>query len=138
MRTTRMVLVTPLDHPLANRGAIDPRVIARHQLVAPVSGRGARHLHDTLLHLHGVPPRVLVEVDGWSAIVKHVAMGAGIAFVPDMFVGVSEPVATVAMKARDVRRTYGIAVRSDGLMSQATRRFVEMLASEAPDAGDAQ
>ena len=65
-------------------------------------------------------------------------MGAGIAFVPDVFVGASEPVATVAVKARAVPRTYGIAVRSDGLMTQATRRFVDMLASEAPEAGDAR
>ena len=138
MRTTRMVLVTPLDHPLANRGAVAPAALARHRLVAPKSGRGARRLHDMLLHLHGVAPRVLVEVDGWGAIVNHVAGGAGIAFVPDMCVSACEPVATVAVKAPAVRRTYGTAVRSGGLMSQAARRFVEMLASEAPGAGDAQ
>ena len=138
MCTTRMVLVTPLDHPLAKQRAVAPPALARHRLVAPVSNRGARRLHDALLHLHGVTPRVLVEVDGWGAIVNHVAGGAGIAFVPEMCVSAWEPVATVAVKAPAVRRTYGIGVRSGGLMSQAARRFVEMLASEAPGAGDAQ
>ena len=138
MHTSRMVLVTPLDHPLANQGAVAPAALARHRLVAPVSGRDARRMHDALLHLHGVAPRVLVEVDGWGAIVNHVAAGAGIAFVPDMCVTPWEPVATVAVKTRAVPRTYGIAVRRDGLMSQTTRRFVEMLASEAPGAGGAR
>ena len=138
IRTTRMVLVTPLRHPLANRGPVAPAALARHGLVAPVSGRDARRLQDTMLHLHGVAPRVLVEVDGWGAIVNHVAAGAGIAFVPDMCVNAWDPVATVAVKARAVPRIYGIAVRSDGLMTQAVRRFVEMLASEAPGAGDAR
>ena len=138
IRTTRMVLVTPLDHPLTNRGAVAPAALARYRLVAPVSGRDARRVHDSLLHLHGIVPRVLVEVDGWGAIVNHVAEGAGIAFVPDMCVSAWEPVATVAVNAPAVRRTYGTAVRSGGLMSQTARRFVEMLASEAPGAGDAQ
>ena len=61
-----------------------------------------------------------------------------IAFVPDMCVSASESVAAVAVKAPAVRRTYGMAVRGDGLLSQATRRFVKMLASEAPGAGDAR
>ena len=123
VRTTRMVLVTPLDHPLAGQGPVAPAALARHRLIAPVSDRGARRMQDALLHLHGITPRVLVEVDGWGAILNYVAAGAGIAFVPDMCVTASEPVATVAVKARAVQRTYGIAVRSGGLMSQVTRRL---------------
>ena len=138
IRATRMVLVAPLGHALAGQGAVAPEALARHCLIAPVSDRDARRLHDALLHLHGVTPRVLVEVDGWGAILNYVAAGAGIAFVPDMCVTASEPVATVAVRARVVWRTYGVAVRSDGSMSQATRRFVEMLASEAPGAGGAR
>ena len=136
IRTTRMVLVTPLHHPLANRGAVAPAALARHAFVAPVSGRDTRRLHDAILQLHGVAPRVLVEVDGWGAIVNHVAAGAGIAFVPDICVYAWEPVATVVVKARAVLRTYGIGVRSDGPMTQAVGRFVTMLASETPGADD--
>ena len=41
--------------PFCERGAI---------MGAMVSDRDARRLHDALLHLHEVTPRVLVEADG--------------------------------------------------------------------------
>ena len=130
-----MVLATPPGHPLADRGPLAPEALAGHALVAPGPDQATRAIQDTLFHVHGVTPRVLVEVNGWEAIVNHVAAGAGIAFVPDLCVAGSERVRVVAVKIPPMRRTYAVAVQRDAPVSPATRRFVEMLASTPqPDA----
>ena len=136
-RTSTIVLAMPEAHPLAGRDSLALDELAGLPLVAPVSGQATRHYQDTLFHLHGVASRVLVEVDGWGAILNLVAAGVGAAFVPDICITGSERVRVVPVDVHPVRRTYGIAVRRDAMMSQAMRRFVEMLAQDAPGAGEA-
>ena len=131
-----MVLATPPGHPLADRGPLTPEALARHALVAPGADQAARTLHDTLFHLYGVVPRVLVEANGWQAIVNHVAAGAGIAFVPDVCVAADERVRVVEVKIPPVRRIYAVAVRSEAPVSAATLRFVETLASDLRPGAD--
>ena len=134
LRTTTMVLATPLDHPLAGRGPVEPAVLNRLAFIAPTRAQHARRLQDTLMHVHGVTPRVLVEVDGWGAILNHVAAGVGVAFVPDVCVAGTGGVATVAVNARPVPRVYGIAVRRERLISLAARRFLEAALADPPGA----
>ena len=138
LRTSTMVLATPPDHPLAERAhPVEPAELNRLPFIAPTPARHARRLQDTLLHLHGVTPRVLVEVDGWGAILNHVAAGVGVAFVPDVCVTGTERVATVAARARPVRRVYGVAVRRERLMPLAARHFLEAARADPPG-GEAQ
>ena len=135
LRTSTMVLVTPPDHPLAGRGPVEPKALNRLEFIAPTPAQHARGLQDTLLRVHGVTPRVRIEVDGWGAILNHVASGSGVAFVPDIAVAASERVATVAVNARPVQRIYGIAVRHERLMSLAARRFLESAFAEPSGGG---
>ena len=135
LRSSTMVLATPLDHPLVGRGPVEPEALNRLQFIAPTPARHARRLQDTLLRVHGVTPRVLVEVDGWGAILNHVAAGVGVAFVPDICVVASEPVASIEIRARPVRRIYGVAVRRERLMSLAARRFLDCALAEPAGAG---
>lgn len=137
--TSSMVLVVPMTYPLARHGPLPlaPRELAHLPLIAPVSGQAVRWLHDTLFHLHGIEPRVLVEVNGWGAILNHVAAGVGAAFVPDFCVTESESVRIVPVDVPPVRRIYGMLVRRDGLVSQTMNRFVEMLVQDTRGAGEA-
>ena len=136
LRTSTMVLATPPDHPLAGRGPIEPEVLNRLEFIAPTPAQQARGLQDMLLRVHGVTPRVRVEVDGWGAILNHVAAGIGVAFVPDVAVTASERVATVAVNAHAVQRIYGVAVHRERLMSLAARRFLESAFAEPSGGGD--
>ena len=132
--TSVMVLATPPDHPLVARGPVEPEALNRLSFIAPTPAQHARRLLDTLMQVHGVTARVLVEVDGWGAILNHVAAGAGVAFVPDVSVAASERVATVAVNVLPVHRVYGIAVRRERMMSLAARRFLEAAFAEPPGA----
>ena len=130
LRTSTMVLATPADHPLVGRGPVEPAALNHLVFIAPTPAQRARRLQDALLQVHGVTPRVLVEVDGWGTILNHVAAGVGVAFVPDVCVAGTEGVTTVAVNARPVPRVYGIAVRRERLMSLAARHFLEAALAE--------
>ena len=132
------VVATPEGHPLARCERVAIEALARYPMVAPQAGRHVRHIQDTVLRLHGVHPRIVLEVEGWGSMLNHVAAGVGIALVPDLCVGPYEPVRTVRLEHPYAMRTYGVAVRRDRLAALAARRFVEVAVSGAQDADDAR
>ena len=132
------VVATPEGHPLARCEHVAIEALARYPMLAPHAGSHVRHIQDTVLRLHGVRPRIVLEVEGWGSMLNYVAAGVGIALVPDMCVGPYEPVRTVRLDHPYVMRVYGVAVRRDRLAALAAHRFVEVALSGAPDAGDAR
>ena len=135
---TDAVVVTPEDHPLAGCDRVAIEELGRHRLVALLVGNHLRESFDVVLRLHGVRPRIALEVEDWGSTLRHVAAGAGIAVVPDLCVGPYERVRTVRLEHSYRLRTYGVAVRRDRLAALAARRFVEAAAPGAQDAGDAR
>lgn len=136
-RHSQFVLATPEDHPLADRRFVTLESVARYPLVAPVSGHYARHVLDMALRLRGVTPRVALEVEGWGAILNHVAAGVGMAFVPDVAVAESERVRKIPLQPRTAYRVYGAATRRDDLMAPALRWLLQSLPPAPPDVVDA-
>ena len=136
-RRSQFVLVTPEDHPLADRHSVTPESLAHYPLVVPVSGHYARQTMDMLLRLRGIVPRVVLEVEGWGATLNHVAAGVGIAFVPDVAVAESERVRKISLRPRTFNRVYGAATRRGETMMSAARWLVESLAPASPDVVDA-
>ena len=129
------VLVTPKGHPLGRCKRVDIETLGGQRLIAQPAGRHVRRIQDLVFALHGVRPRVVLEVEEWGSTLNHVAAGVGVAIVPDVCVSAEEPVCAVAIEHRFRLRTYGVAMRSDSLVSLAARRFVEC-AVEDPQAPD--
>ena len=127
------VLVTPEDHPLADQTSVTLESVIRYPLVAPLPGSYTRQIHDMALRLRGVNPRVVLEVEGWGAVMNNVAAGVGVAFVPDVCVTEFEPVRQVRLTPRPVHRVYGAAVRRDRLITNAADRFVRLLIDDAKE-----
>ena len=125
------VVVTPKDHPLAGRESVTIEELAPWPMVAPLAGRHVRHLFDVVLGLHGAHPPVALEAPDWGSMLNHVAAGVGIAVVPSVCVAPHEPVAKVALAHRFIHRTYGLALRREGPVPLAVRRFVDEAVSEA-------
>ena len=136
-RSSEFVLATPEDHPLAEFDSVTLRSLLRYPLIAPVSGHHARQVMDVLLSLRGGKPHIALEVEGWGAMLNHVAAGVGIAFVPDVAIVESERVRKISLRPRTVQRVYGVATRRDGLMPLAASWLVENLESTSPDLVDA-
>ena len=129
-RRSEVVLVTPEDHPLADHPSVTVESALRYPLVAPLPGNYTRRVHDVVLRMRGMTPRVVLEVEGWGALMNHVAAGVGIAFVPDVCVTEYEPVRQIKLTPRTAHRVYGAAVRRDRLITNAAGRFVRLLVGD--------
>ena len=124
------VVITPQDHPLASRKRVSFKDIARHPMVVPAAGHYVRQVLEVVFSLHGVRPIVAVEVTGWDAIINYVAVGSGVAIVPDLSVDPREPVRKVAIAHAYQLRKYGVAVRRDQPIGLAAKRFVEFVKAD--------
>lgn len=134
---TDAVIVTPKGHPLAGHDRVTAGELSRWPMVAPPAGRSVRQFLEVGLALSGARPRVALEVEDWGSMLNHVAAGVGIALVPEVCVAAHEPVCVVRLAHRFRLRTYGLALRRDGLASLAAHRFVEMAVAERAGGGDA-
>ena len=137
IRSSEFVLATPEDHPLADCDSVTLQSAAQYPFIAPVSGHHARQSMDLLLRLRGATPHVTLEVEGWGAMLNHVAAGVGIAFVPDVAIAKSERVRKISVRPRTVTRVYGMATLRDGLLPSAASWLVQNLESTPPDVVDA-
>ena len=131
---SEVVLVTPVDHPLAGRDSVGFDEIATCPMVDHAPGTYARQVNELLLRLHGAAPDVVFEVNGWNVITNYVASGLGIALVPDVCLTERERVSRVPLGARIPPRRYGAATRRDGLLPLAAARFLDVIAPDRRDA----
>ena len=130
------LVITPEDHPLGKHKRIAIEALAHHPMIMPSAGSYTRQIQDAVLGMHGVRPPVALEVAGWGTMINHVHHGVGIAVVPDICIADEEPVRKVRLEHRFQRRTYGVAVRRNGLMGLAASRFVELVTSgDGPGSG---
>ncbi|MDE0456537.1 MAG: LysR family transcriptional regulator [Chromatiales bacterium] len=131
--TADAVLVVPEHHPLSEVESVGFDALVPYPMVALVSEDRLRRFQDAVFQLHGVRPHVVLEVDGWGAVLNHVAAGVGIALVPDLCVGAHERVRVVRVRHSFNLRTYGVAVRRDALMGLVTRQLLDMVLPAATD-----
>ena len=120
------VVITPKDHPLGKHKQVAIRALAHHPMIMPSAGSYTRQVQDAVLSLHGVRVPIAIEVDGWGTMINYVYNGVGIAIVPEVCIADHEPVRKVRLEHRFQRRTYGVAVRRNGLMGLAASRFVDL------------
>jgi len=75
------VLIAPVDHPLARRRAIDPKLIANETILVREPGSGTRQLTERFLARAGVKPKIGMEIGSNETIKQAVIAGLGIAFI---------------------------------------------------------
>lgn len=125
--TSRVVLITPLDHPLAGRHAVTIGQTAPYDFVGHASGRFVRRSAEMIWGLHGVVPNVVAEVDGWGVITNYVAAGVGISLVPEMCISEHDLVCKITVSDIALERKYGAVTRRDRLVPASARRFLEIM-----------
>ena len=75
------VIIAPPDHRLAAKRAIAPGEIAGETLLMREQGSGTRLLAEQFLELHGIKPRIGMEIGSNETIKQAVIAGLGIAFI---------------------------------------------------------
>jgi len=75
------VIIAPPDHPLAKRRSIAPQDLAGETILMREAGSGTRSVAERFLAIHGIKPRIGMEIGSNETIKQAVMAGLGIAFI---------------------------------------------------------
>ena len=125
--SSEVVFITPEDHPLAGREAVDLSEVAAFPAVSHSATHYAGELTDILMRQHGQVAHTVLEVDGWNAITEYVEAGVGVCAVPDICLTERSRVWRIPASRYFPSRLYGVLTRRDEFLSLAADWFLQVV-----------
>ena len=125
--TYELVLITPLDHPLAGRESVDLPEVFRYPAVVTHAGTYARRFGEGLAREHDVELNIAVEAHGWGVIKGYVEVGLGISIVPDICVRERDPLSVVPLREYTDPQSFGFFARRGHRLARAAECLVEVV-----------
>lgn len=132
----KTVLITPLDHPLANNESVTLQDISPYGLILPPRHLSTWRMVDLIFNQHDLKYRVNLEAGGWEVIKKYVEQGLGISIVSDVCLNGDEKLVRIPLNDYFPDRGYGIVMRKGKFLSPQAKRFIEMMDPEFFEARD--
>ena len=123
-------LITPLDHPLAEKSAITLQDLACGELIVPPRELTTWRLINLVFQQHSIPYKARLEVGSWEIIKRYVELGFGIAIASNLCLSGSERLAVRPLPEIFPKRTYGVMVRHGKFLSLQAKRFIELMRPE--------
>ncbi|MCB1874461.1 MAG: LysR family transcriptional regulator [Chromatiales bacterium] len=120
-------LITPLDHPLAQKKALTLEDISPYGLILPPRHLSTWSTVDVAFSDLNIPYTVSLEAGGWEVIKKYVEVGLGISIVMDVCLTGEEKLYRYPMDRYLPTRSYGIIMRKGKFLSPQAKRFIDML-----------
>jgi DNA-binding transcriptional LysR family regulator len=107
------VVITPLDHPLANLEKVTLKDIGKYGLILPPRHLSTWHIVKMVFAQHNVNFRVTLEAGGWEVIKRYVGLGQGISIVTDVCITSEDRSAmhVIPVDQYFPKRSYGIVTR---------------------------
>jgi DNA-binding transcriptional LysR family regulator len=121
------VLITSLGHPLAYKEKITLAEISRYPLILPPRNLSTWPMVDNSFKKHGLSYEVAMEVGGWEAIKKYVALGLGISIIIRIGITGEENLEVIPAGEFFPTRTYGVVLRKGRILSPQAKRFLDSL-----------
>jgi len=125
------MLITPLDHPLAEKSrageAITLEDVSRYGLILPPSHLSTWRIVKYVFQQHNLTFTVRLEAGGWEVIKKYVELGMGISIVTDICLTGEEKLTRIPLTQYFPQRGYGLVLRKGRFISPQARRFIEIL-----------
>ena len=121
------VLITPLNHPLAEKKYISIADIGPYGLILPPRHLTTWRMVEFVFQQHNVKYNVSLEAGGWEVIKKYVALGLGISIVTNICLSGKEKLASIPLNKYFPKRNYGIVVRRGKYISPVVCRFFELM-----------
>ena len=123
------MLITPLDHPLANKRDLKLEDLSPYGLILPPKRLTTYRLVDLVFQQNRVPYTVALEVGGWEVIKQYVAMGLGVSIVTAICLTEADRtrLAVRSLARYFPSRSYGVVVRKGKYLSPQARAFVELI-----------
>jgi len=124
-----LVFVVPPKHPLASAPEISIRQLGAESFVAHIVSSPYREKVIQLFKTHKTPLHMDLELPTLQAIKQFVAMGNGVAFVPEISVE-SElargELVRIPVKELQLKRKLRLIYRRDANLSHAARAFLKV------------
>jgi LysR family transcriptional regulator, low CO2-responsive transcriptional regulator len=123
-----LILITPVEHPLAAFKEINVTQIAEYPLLLPKMGR-TRDSIDRMFEERNMKPNVSMELDSSELLKRFVSAGVGIGFCPyttalgDVRLGIA---AIVKLLDVQIRRDMALVFRKDKALSRAALAFIDI------------
>jgi DNA-binding transcriptional LysR family regulator len=125
------MLITPADHPLAQKAAAGDKVtledVSRYGLILPPSHLSTWRIVKYVFQQNNLTFTVTLEAGGWEVIKKYVSLGMGISIVTDICLEGDEALARIPLTDYFPQRSYGLVLRRGRFLSPQARRFIEIM-----------
>jgi DNA-binding transcriptional LysR family regulator len=133
-----LILVVPPQHPLARESKISIRQLGAESFVAHIVSSPYREKVIQAFKQHKTPLHMGVELPTLQAIKRFVAMGNGVAFLPE--ISVEDEIARgelirIPVQELTVHRQLRLIYRRSAVLSHAGRAFLKVAESVANAAG---
>jgi DNA-binding transcriptional LysR family regulator len=130
------VVITCQGHPLARKAELTLAEISRYPLILPPRNLSTWPMIDSTFKKHGLPYQVAMEVGGWEAIKKYVALGLGISIIIRIGITGTEKLEVISAAEFFPGRTYGVVLRKGRILSPQAKRFIGLLLGTAEANGN--
>ncbi|MCP4074720.1 MAG: LysR family transcriptional regulator [Gammaproteobacteria bacterium] len=120
-------LITPLDHPLADKDETTLEDICPHGLILPPRHLATWRFLEWVFNQSGLKFKVSMEAGGWEIIKKYVALGLGVSIVTDVCLTGEEQLARKNLDAFIPKRSYGVVIRRGKFLSPQAQAFIDMI-----------
>ena len=123
------MLITPLDHPLAQKENVLLDDLSPYGLILPPQRLSTYRLVDLVFQQRQVPYHVAIEVGGWEVIKEYVAMGLGISIVTGICITDADRqrLAVRNMRQYFPQRSYGVVMRKGKFLSKEAQAFIDLI-----------
>ena len=125
-----MVLITPLDHPLAGRGTVPPEEAVEWPVIVPPAGIYTREFDETIAERSGAERKVAIEVGGWERMKRYVERGFGISMVPGICVSPTDRLSVISLGDHSPGSSFGLFTRRDSILDPLAGRFVGFMSTD--------
>ena len=129
------VVITCRGHALGKRNKLTLSEISRWPLILPPRNLSTWPMVDSTFKKHGLPYQVAMEVGGWEAIKKYVALNLGISIIIRIGITGEEKLEVIPAAEFFPGRTYGVVLRKGRILTPQARRFMGLLLGKANDNG---
>lgn len=131
-----LVFVVPPNHPLASAGQVSIRQLGAESFVAHIVPSPYREKVIQLFKTHKTPLHMDLELPTLQAIKQFVAMGNGVALVPEISVEAEvarKELIRIPVRELQLKRKLRLIYRKDANLSHAARAFLKVAEAVAAD-----
>ena len=122
-------LITPKQHPLAQKDSITLKDIGQYGMILPPAHFSSWRLVKMVFALNGASYKVVLEAGGWEVVKRYVSMGLGISIVTSICLTDDDRENFNIMPLDEYfpARKYGVVSREGKSLSAPAQKFVDIL-----------